>query len=182
MKTNSINSVHTYNAIVYIKDIDARVGVLQLMHELGYEFTAGKSYSSLLRDEWKWDYDMISNNPVILVEDEYIGICGCDKSTDEEILAYINDREKIRAHFGREVEREYVCCGFNKELFKAVIMIRNDRDDNQYYVERNNPNRADNIKFLTQWKHFPEDCTIEWCIQYLKKATLDDLKEFLDCE
>lgn len=159
----SINDYHTYNLTVYIKDEDARIGVLQFLYELGYEFSAGKNYKSFLTNEWRWDYDMVSCNQQIIIKDGYVGIGSNDKEPNDEIV--VNDN--------------MIDCGCNKELFKGLAMIRSDRDDNQYYVERGNPNRPDNIKILTQWKHYPDDCNIEWCLQYVKKATFEDLKEFL---
>ena len=174
-----MNNNHTYNADVYIGDVDARVGVLQFLNDLGYEFSAGKSYKSFLSNEWQWSYDTISCNPIITIQDGYVGIgsCGRDKLLDD-IMDYMKKSQERQESISSS-GREFVCCGLNKELFKAVAMMRNDRDDNQYYVERGNPNREDNIKIIRQWKKYPEDCNIEWCLQYIKKATLEDLKEFL---
>ena len=87
-----MNKNHTYNADVYIGDVDARVGVLQFLNDLGYEFSAGKSYKSFLSKEWQWSYDTISCNPIITIQDGYVGIgsCGRDKLLDD-IMDYMKN-------------------------------------------------------------------------------------------
>lgn len=170
-----MNSKHTHNAVVFIKDVDARIGVLQWLVDAGYNFSSGKKYQGFFTDKWEWCYETISLNPCIVITDQHVGVCSIDGKDDETIL---KELEKINGYKSDFAQLPSINCGFNKDLFKAVALLRSDRDDYQYYVGEGNPHREDHIFFSKQWKHYPEDCKISWCKQYVRKATVEDLQKY----
>ena len=170
-----MNSKHTHNAVVFIKDVDARIGVLQWLVDAGYGFSSGKKYRGFFSERWEWCYETISLNPCIVITDQHVGLCAIDGKDDEAIL---NELEKINGYKSEFTQLPSNICGFNKELIKAVALLRSDRDDYQYYVEEGNPHREDHIFFSKQWEHYPEDCNISWCRQYVRKATVEDLQKY----
>lgn len=172
-----MNNKHSHNAVVYIKDTDARIGVLQWLVDAGYQFSSGKKYKGLFRgDKWEWSYETISINPCIVITGQHVGVCSINGKDDEAIL---NELEKINSDNSEFTELPSINCGFNKELFKAVALLREDRDDHQYYVEEGNPYREDNIFFSEQWEHYPKDCKVDWCKKYIRKATVEDMQKYL---
>lgn len=157
-----------YNTICYIEDIDKAVGVGVFLRTLGYKITNMHHPISF--------YHVCSLNHTLTVSELGVSYNGADRDNPLEFISkWTIDRNKDHTE-NKEFcyQNEFIDCGDNTELLKAVAMMTDTNDLNQMFI-RTLPNGEEDWSINTQWEHFETDCNVEWAKTAYRKATLEEI-------
>lgn len=189
----TIKEHHIFNPLVYIEDPDKRAGLALYLEGLGYDISP---VSVGLGRYKRLSYDRIELNDVLSIDKWGYIFAGCysDKREENHREKVINELNEYQSKYkyttfddGTVIDMNPVSCEDNVELFKVLVLYRDDTDYGKliYYKDppkewyEHNHTEKDRLWINCQWNNFENDCDVTWvkerCIMLY---TLEDILKY----